>query len=484
MPKLRINKKLQPFVTRHKPLKVIIGGRGSGKSIGVADIMTGIKMAVEAKSVMCLREFQDSIDDSVHNELKASITDRMGLEGWDIQEKKLIAPNGARTTYKGARRNPDVVKSVKGYPVSWFEEAQTASDESLTKLIPTIIRTPGAECWFTANPEASADPFSQRFIVPFQRELDETGYYEDDLHMILKLNWRDNPWWNEAQEAIRMHDFNTLPRAKYDHIWEGGYSDSVDDAIILPEWFDAAIDAHKIERLKGAFKPHGAKIAGYDPFDDGGDAAGLAIRHGSIITLVKEKESGQIDECTDWAATEAGGVDWFVWDGDGVGTGLRRQVSDAFTDTITRWHMFKGSLAGDGQDFADKIYQPTDDERQQAKTYAETFKNNRAQYYWLLRDRFKATYDCVVGGKYVDPADMISIDSKGVDNMASLRSQVCRIPLKNNSGGLIQIMSKQEMAKIKIKSPNAADALMMTMYRPAAVAAAQPIKYENKKKYH
>ena len=220
MTNLNVNSKLEPFLRKHKPLKAVIGGRGSGKSIGVADCVA-FTMMTQGVSFMCLREYLDSIEDSVHTEIADSINERMNLEGWNIQAQRIIAPNGARTTYKGAKRNPDVIKSVKGYPRSWFEEAQSASEDSLSKLIPTIIRTPGAECWFTANPESSADPFSQRFIVPFQNELNEYGYYEDDLHMVIVLNWRDNPWWNEAQEAIRLHDYNTLPRAKYDWIWAG-----------------------------------------------------------------------------------------------------------------------------------------------------------------------------------------------------------------------------------------------------------------------
>ncbi|PHS61780.1 MAG: PBSX family phage terminase large subunit [Thalassobium sp.] len=476
--KLQVNDKLERFLRVHKPLKIIIGGRGSGKSIGVADCMV-FKMLTDGVSIMCLREFQDSVDDSVHNELKDSIVERIGLEGWDLQATKIVAPNGARTTYKGARRNPDSVKSVKGYPISWFEEAQTASAESLDKLIPTIIRTEGAECWFTANPEASGDPFSQRFIVPFQRELDANGYYEDDLHMILVLNWRDNPWWNDAQEKIRQHDFNTMPRTKYDWVWEGKFNDSVDGSIILPEWFDAAKDAHKLPHLKAMFEPQGAKIAAHDPFDDGGDAAGFAIRHGSIITEVHTKETGEIDAVCSWATklSRDHNVDWFVWDGDGMGTGLKFQVSEAFKGTHTKYHMFKGSLSGKGQDNAELPYMPVDGDRDsdsKVKTYADTFKNNRAQYYIELARRFKNTYNCVIKGKYVDPAEMISLNVDGIGDIVSLRTQLCRIPRKPNAQGLEQIMSKEDMKKLKIASPNEADAVMMTMYNPPAQSA--PIK--------
>jgi len=75
-------------------------------------------------------------------------------------------------------------------------------------------------------------------------------------------------------------------------------------------------------------------------------------------------------------------------------------------------------------------YDKNKDQQTKLKTYAETFKNNRAQYYIMLADRFYNTYRCVVRGEYVDPEDMISLNSKGIDNIIDLKSQLCRIPRK------------------------------------------------------
>lgn len=483
MVELNISRKLERLAMYHKPLKVLIGGRNSGKSTGVSDIMTGLKMHGENASIMCLREFQHTIADSVHSVMKESINERLCFKGWRQLDNRIIAPDGAKTTYIGAARNPDSLKSTHGHKYSWWEEAQTASQISLDTLIPTILRTDGAECWFTANPMASGDPFSQKFIVPFLQQLQRDGYYEDDMHLIVVVNWRDNPWWNEASENARQLDYKTMPRAKYDHIWEGAFNDSVEDSIILPEWFDAAVDAHLDPKLEEAFKPHGAVVVAHDPFDDGGDAAGFAARHGSIITKVKSKSSGTIDKVCDWATglTIENDADWFVWDGDGMGTGLRRQVSDAFKGKHTKYHMFKGSLSGSAQDNATRKYLPSagDDDTKTPKTYADTFKNNRAQYYTDLARRFENVYKCVEKGKYVDPADMISLNSGGIDDIVSLRSQICRIPSKPNAQGLIQIMSKEEMKKLRIDSPNEADAVMMTMFMPPATPKKVKIKFAN-----
>lgn len=447
-----------------------IVNHNSGKSIGFGDMLT-MKMATEKADIYCLREFQDSIADSVHRVFEDSISARLKLEGWTIQRDAIISPQGARTVYKGAARNPNSIQSAQGFKYSWFEEAHTISQETLDKLLPTILRNPGAECWFSANPQSQADPFSQRFINPFKKYLDRDGYFEDDMHLVVVINWRDNPWWNDSADALRRRDKQELTRAKYDWIWEGHFNDEVENSIIKAEWFDAAVDAHKIDKYQEFFKPRGVVIAAHDPSDKGDDEAGLAIRHGSVITQVRAKGNGEIDTKCDWAMNLAldDRVDWFVWDGDGMGTGLKRQVHDMFAGKRIDYHMFKGSLSGSGQDNADIIYDKQSRQSGEKQyTYKDTFKNNRAQYYSELARRFYNTYKLVEHGVYCDVDECISIDSNGVDSIASLRSELCRIPSKHGHGGLIQIMNKQEMKKEGISSPNMGDSVMMTMWNPPA----------------
>ena len=118
-------------------------------------------------------------------------------------------------------------------------------------------------------------------------------------------------------------------------------------------------------------------------------------------------------------------------------------------------------------------------EDEKPKTNAETFKNNRAQYYIALSDRFYQTYKCVVNGEYVDPDKMISLDSEGIKDILALRSQLCRIPRKKGGNGLQQIMSKAEMKKEGIDSPNEADSVMMCLYSPYVEEEWANIEYES-----
>ena len=388
---LKINYKIWEAMNKPQPIIVIIGGRGSGKSLGVGDMLT-FEMDTKGYDVYCLREFQESTSDSVHRVFISSIEDRLKLSGWDIQQNTVIAPNGAKTVYKGANRNPDAMQSAQGYLRSWFEEAHRASQASLDKLLPTIIRNPGAKCIFTANPQSSGDPFSKRFIVPYQKELESKGYHEDELHYVVVVNWRDNPWWNEEQEQLRQWDYENLSRAKYDWIWEGKFLDTVEDSIISAEWFDACVDAHK----KLGFEPLGQERLAYDPADSGDDKA-FAYMHGSVVLDVRSSSAGSIDTATDWATGYAidKKVDAFTWDADGMGMGLKRQIAQAFDGKKTVVEAFSGAS---GVDNPDQIYDRVEGEVKEAKSNKETFTNLRAQCYWSLRDRMFKTWLAVTKG--------------------------------------------------------------------------------------
>lgn len=461
MPRPTIPRNLERFVTVPKRYKIVIGGRGSGKSQSVTDICV-MDCQVKGIKIGCFREFQNSIEDSVYSLLKDEIT-RMGCTGFTTLATTIKCDSGGEFKFRGLSRNADAMKSMHGFKRFWVEEAQTISDESLKLLTPTL-REDDSEIWMTANPMSSADPFSKRFINPFQRELDRDGYYEDDMHIIVVSNYSDNPFFPAVLEAERQFDQEHLSAAEYAHIWEGKFNDTVDGSIIPVEWFNSTIDAHLVLN----FKQMGATIFTFDPSDerkDGkGDPAGIAVRQGPVVLDVQETMDGDVNEKADWATDWAREYrsDVFRWDCDGLGVSLKRQISTALDGCRIDIDMFKGS---ESVDDPNEIYQPDIRiDRSNAKTNEQTFRNKRAQYYWYLRDRCYNTHLAVTKGEYRDPETLISLSSE-IDCIDRLRSEVCRIPKKKNANGLIQIMSKDDMLKLKppIPSPNMADCLMMGM---------------------
>ena len=409
--------------------------------------MFTMKMDTEGCDIYCLREYQDSINDSVHRVFDSSINERLKLKGWTVLENKVISPRGHKTSYKGAARNPDSIQSAQNYKYSWFEEAHRASKASLDKLLPTIIRNPGAECWFSANPQSRFDAFSEKFINPYLTELNRDGYYEDDLHLIIVVNWRDNPWWNKEQELLRSWDFKNRPRAEYDWIWEGKFNDMVEDAVIRPEWVDAAVDAHT--KLK--IKPLGAKVLGFDPADSGEDDKAYAFRHGIVVKNIESWSEGELPEAIDKAFSIAYDhrSDVIIYDGDGLGAGVKVGLDKRTEGKIIDVQSYKGSNKVDSPLAA---YFDSNNE--------ESFRNKRAQYWWFLRDRLEAVYNAVEHGIYTDPDKLISFSSD-MDGLQQLKAELVSVKRKRGNNSLIQIESKKDMKKRGVPSPNLADALVM-----------------------
>ena len=411
---------------------------------------------MEPIKVGCFREYQNSIEDSVHALLGSEIN-RIGVPRFKVSATKIDASTRASFRFKGLARASGAARSMHGFNIFWIEEAQFLSDYSIKELFPTI-REDDSEIWLSMNPQSSADPASQRFLEPFINTLNRDGYYEDDLHLIVKINYDDNPFFPAVLEKDRLFDFEYLSRSEYNHIWLGAYNDTVEGSIISAEWFDAAIDAHK----KLGFQPVGRKIVSFDPSDEGPDDKGLVVRHGSVIIDADFKTTGDAADGMDWALNRALDVqaDFFTWDCDGLGIALKRQVSQALTGKHTKWAIFKGSES------VDRPYQVYDDTgdygKNMSKTNHQIFRNKRAQYYGALQDRFRNTFLAVIKGEYINPDRLISVSSD-IKCLVQLKSEICRIPKKYNANGLFQIMNKEEMRKLKIKSPNLSDSAMMSM---------------------
>lgn len=443
----------EPFAALFKPkrFKVFFGGRGGAKSWAFADAL--ILDACNGHRVLCAREFQNSIDDSVHELVKSRI-EHMGLTGdFRILETAIHhKSSGGCFRYAGLARNAESLKSKFGYTRCWIEEAETVSEKSWNLLTPTI-REEGSEIWVSYNPNEESSPTHLRFVVPYQKAIQDCGLYEDDFIYVRKVTYRDNPWFaNSPLEAEMQHDKEHNYK-KYLHVWEGECNADYADSIIEPEWFDAAIDAHK----KLGFEPRGLKSVGFDPADTGDDSKGLAKRYGSVVFDVTEKTDGDISDAIDWAFKEAKdfGADDLVYDSIGVGAA----VKVALVDRGPRMNVIPYG-GGDGVVDPEATYMLD-------RKNKDTFRNKRAQFWWYLRDRFEKTYRAVVKGEYIDPEELISLCGD-IECLPKLKSELVKVQRKRIAGSrLIQLVSKEEMKAKGIPSPNMADALVMAFANPA-----------------
>lgn len=464
--------KLSILGQKQKRIKILVGGRGSTKSTFVADyVLAGI---AHGQLWCCAREYQNTIDESVHRLLLDEV-DRLEIPGVSSDTSHVYHESGGRNFYRGLSRNPSGIKSsLTGVDGFWIEEGETLSSETLRQMSASLRRSAKdaqrviageevkiPEIWITMNRGSSKDPIAQKWLARAEKQLAKTGIYEDDAVLIVQINWDEIPrkWFlASGLETERLDDLKNMTKAAYDHKWNGHYNDTVEGAIIQPEWFDACVDAHK----KLNFEPAGIEVVVHDPSDNGDDAKGLAYRHGVVFLDIQETDMKDINKGADWAIEYVQDVkpDVFIWDGDGMGVGLRRQFNEALGPKNITVEMFKGS---DGVDNPDDIYEDGSDRNK--KTNKDSFRNKRAQYYWELRDRIHRTYQAVTEGKYIDPDELISFSSE-IKDIPLLRAEICRVPRKKNNVGKFQVMSKEDMKTLGIDSPNMADSVMMALANP------------------
>lgn len=176
--------------------------------------------------VLCAREYQNSITESVHSLLSDQIK-ALGLGGfYEIQNAYIRGKNGTEFSFAGLKHNVAKIKSFEGVDIVWVEEAQTVSKSSWETLIPTI-RKDGSEIWLTFNPQLETDETYQRFVLN-----PPEGAY------VAKINWQDNLWFPEVlrkeMEQLKLRD----PDA-WLNVWEGNCRVTLDGAIYAKQLREA-----------------------------------------------------------------------------------------------------------------------------------------------------------------------------------------------------------------------------------------------------
>lgn len=211
----------------HARYKGAWGGRGSGKSHFFGGLLIEDCLAEPGNSggegmrAVCIREVQKDLAQSSKLLVESKLRDmRLGeADGFKVYKDHVTTPGDGIIIFKGMNDyTADSIKSLEGFKRAWWEEAQTATQHSLNLLTPTI-RANGSEKWFSWNPRRKTDP-----IDVMLRGLEPpTGA------VVVKANWRDNPWFTDELELERQDTLRRQPE-QYDHIWEGGYITALEGA--------------------------------------------------------------------------------------------------------------------------------------------------------------------------------------------------------------------------------------------------------------
>ena len=275
----RLPPKVRPLVTRPARYKILYGGRGGAKSWSVARILLDFGTRAPIR-VLCAREIQNSIAESVYQLLVDQIS-QLGLqEFYTVKEKEIVGANGTTFAFAGLRAQSVVnLKSFEGFDVVWVEEAQVVTRRSWDVLIPTI-RKQGSEIWATFNPELDTDETYERFV---------TSPPKDSI--VIKIGWQDNPWLpqtldDERREFLRRVELGFRSREDYENIWEGACRPSVEGAIFAKE-IEKAIEQKRICNV-----PYDPILPVHTVWDLGWNvmAVGMYQRHASELRVIDYEE--------------------------------------------------------------------------------------------------------------------------------------------------------------------------------------------------
>jgi phage terminase large subunit len=199
------------------------GGRGSAKSHFYAGLWLEENVARKLDFV-CLRETLKSLEFSVKKLLELKVETHNAGAYFEIQDRRILSKHGGVTIFEGMQNHTaDSIKSLEGFDRAWFEEAQNASDNSLTLLRPTI-RKPESELWFSWNPRFSTDPIDVLL----------RGAKPPPGAIVVKANYTDNPFLPKVLRDEMEYDRARDPD-KYAHVWLGEYQRN-SEARVFRNW--------------------------------------------------------------------------------------------------------------------------------------------------------------------------------------------------------------------------------------------------------
>lgn len=438
----QLNPALSDFWRTRKPYKLLKGGRFSSKTQDAGGMAVFLARNYSLR-IMCIRQFQNRIADSVYTVIKEKIEAAGWEDEFDIDVSTIRhKATGSEFLFYGIARNLKDIKGTEGVDILWIEEGEDLTEEQWSVIDPTI-RKEGAEIWILWNPHLITD-FVQAKLPKLL----------GDKCIIRHINYTENPFLSDTarEKAERLKEVD--PDA-YRHIYLGVPYDSDDGAVIKRAWIHSATDAHLVIEADWT----GRKCVGYDVADDGKDKNANAGMDGSILCLLDEWKGGE-DELRESAArtkknAEKIDADMIGYDSIGVGAGTGSHLN------AMGWRKHFKFNAGAKVEKPEKNYGDTKIKNK------DFFANLKAQAWWLLADRFRNTHLAITKGVKFRADEMISIDSARIDPVLLDRlATELATPLRDyDNQGKVKVESKKDLEKRDVRSPNLADAVVIAASR-------------------
>lgn len=289
---------------------VYYGGRASGKSTAVATALLVLGLQ-ERHLVLCTREYQNSLNDSVYKLLK-SLIEKYELKSYEVLRDTIRnRETGTEFIFKGLKSDVNAIKSIEGITIAWVEEAQSISKESIDVLVPTV-RKKGSRLFWTFNRWRELDPVYVEFCTD---KRDDTFVKQVNSDVLEELGLLPDVMIAE-REKMRERD-----PALFSHIWLGQPLSQADKAIIRRDDVIRAFD-NSIE------EPEGAIEFGVDVARFGSDRTVIVKRQGVKVLEIKTLNKSSITDIYNHLKIMANDDEKIKVDDTGVGGGLTDLLRD------------------------------------------------------------------------------------------------------------------------------------------------------------
>lgn len=429
----------------HVDIAVLHGGRSSSKTRDTACQLVRLVNHVGVRMrVLCIRRFQNRIQDSVYTELKWAIN-HLGLkDAFDVQKTTIIhKATGSEFIFYGIERNLEDIKGTSDVDILWVEEAEKLTEDQWVVIGPTI-RKEDSLAILLFNPKFVNDYVWKRFVI------------NPPPHTVVrKIDWTDNPFL--SQKALRdIHAMQASNPELFEHVYGGVPLGEGELSIFKRRWLDACIDAHK----KLDIPLTGRNIIGFDPADDGEDKSATADKIGGVFTDVEDWSSGK-DELVQnakkvWAKAKL--LDAVVsYDTIGVGAfvgGYIDEQNKLAGARVRHYAFHAGGAVMDGD-------KPSDPQNANSPLNKDEYLNLKAQAWANTARRAMLTFNAITRGHAIKPEDVLSFSSEmGEAKIDALFTELC-VPWWVESEGKKRVVPKAKLKKdLGVKSHNLADAVI------------------------
>jgi phage terminase large subunit len=426
-------------------IAVLHGGRSSSKTRDTACQLVRLIDHLPVKMrVLCIRRFQNRIQESVYTELKWAIN-HLGLQAaYEVQKTTIIhRATGSEFIFYGIERNLEDIKGTSDVDILWVEEAEKLTEDQWVVIGPTI-RKEDSLAILLFNPKFVTDYVWKNFVIT-----------EQPHSVVRKIDYTENPFL--SQKALR--DIAAMQERNpemFEHVYGGVPLGDSELSIFKRRWLNACVDAHKLLKVDLT----GRNIIGFDPADDGEDNSATADKIEGVFVDADDWASGK-DELVQnakrvWAKAKLLGAT-VSYDTIGVGAfvgGYIDELNRIDGSKVEHFAFHAGGAVMDGD-------KPSDPANSNSPLNKDEYLNLKAQAWANTARRAMLTFNAVTRGQSIKPEDVLSFSSEmGKAKLDALFTELC-VPWWVESEGKKRVVPKLKLKKdLGVKSHNLADAVI------------------------